>query len=159
MSGSADRGHPLEAFRVDLDLPTVELDVMIRTQGQAVPPLVAPYTPDARRWITLRWTDLDAPDRDIKFSPDPAHPGRAVVDTYATILTTYLTHPEAKSLDADGNPCDRATSGVLRRRHVELHTLIAIGKEANELGERSTGMASELNGGVRPIAYGTTTPI
>ncbi len=63
----------------------------------------------------------------------------ARVDTFADVLAKYETHPEAKSLGPDGEPCGRATVGLLRRRPVTVGTIVLIGKESNRLEERSRG--------------------
>jgi len=63
----------------------------------------------------------------------------ARVDTFADVLAKYETHPEAKSLGPDGEPCGRATVGLLRRRPVTFGKIVLIGKESNRLAERSRG--------------------
>ena len=63
----------------------------------------------------------------------------ARVDTFADVLAKYETHPEAKSLGPNWEPCGRGTVGLLRRRPVTVGTIILIRKESNRLEERSRG--------------------
>ena len=55
------------------------------------------------------------------------------------MLAKYETHPESKSLGPEGQPCGRATVGLLQRRPVIVGTITLIGKESNRLEERSRG--------------------
>ena len=51
-----------------------------------------------------------------------------------------MTHPESKSLSPKGQPCERRTIGLLTRRRIRATSYSDIGKEANRLDERTTGL-------------------
>lgn len=57
---------------------------------------------------------------------------RQLLKTYAQALAQFHLRPEAKFLDADF-----LDSGPTRRRHVEVHAIVYIGKEANRWEEQS----------------------
>jgi hypothetical protein len=105
--------------------------------------LVAPYSNQPDRWLTLDWIDLNNPDRPIKITTDPTKAGRALIDTYDAIADTYFTHREAKAANPDGTPAGRASRGPLYRRHVYADSIAIIGKEANDLDGRVAGLASD----------------
>lgn len=105
--------------------------------------LVAPYETDPARWGALGWTDLySGRAYRIATSGEPG-PGRVRVRSYREVLAEHAVHPEAKSLGPDGNPCRRATVGLLRRRPVRLAELRYIGKEANRLEEVASGLVHD----------------
>jgi hypothetical protein len=56
------------------------------------------------------------------------------------VILEYRVHPEPKSLDADGKPCDQASRGLLTRRPVQLGSLGYIGKESNGLEQVGQGL-------------------
>ena len=65
-----------------------------------------------------------------------------IVNSWHDVLADYRTHPEAKSLGPEGQPCDRATIGLLRRQHVKpILPLRHRGKEGHLIEQRQTGVA------------------
>jgi hypothetical protein len=106
--------------------------------------LVAPYTADPRQWRKLKWTDANTGRAYRITTTGPAAPGEVRVKTYRDVLEDYRTHPEAKSVGADGSPCDRETRGLLQRRHVTPDGPIRqIGKEAHQLEDRDADLAAD----------------
>lgn len=102
--------------------------------------LVAPYETDSRRWESAEWVDVHHPEAGpYRITTKDGRPGIARVDTFADVLAKYETHPESKSLGPDGEPCGRSTVGLLQRRPVTVGVIILIGKESNQLEERSRG--------------------
>lgn len=70
----------------------------------------------------------------------------AVLQGYADVLGQYRLHPEAKLLAPDGQPCGRATRGVLSRRPIDAAgTPALIGKEANRLDDVQSGLVADLD--------------
>ena len=67
-------------------------------------------------------------------------PGRRRVKTYGDILREYEYHPESKCSDGDGNPCEKQTIGLLRRRHIYIDQIKFIGKESNQLEAVDAGL-------------------
>jgi hypothetical protein len=62
------------------------------------------------------------------------------------VLQDYEFHPEAKCADAEGNPCNKQTTGLLQRRHVGIGRIRPIGKESNSLEDVDAGLVhSEQN--------------
>lgn len=99
--------------------------------------LIAPYGTTGRRATT--WVDLRHPTTSYRLSTDPTQTGRATVASHGTNAGHYLAHREPKSCGPDGQPCDRQTTGLLRRRPVTVGTITVIGKEANRLDDREDG--------------------
>ena len=70
----------------------------------------------------------------------------ARVKTYGEVLEEYEFHPESKCADADGNPCDKQSIGLLQRRRVRIDQLKFLGKESNSLENVELGLEhSEKN--------------
>jgi hypothetical protein len=67
-----------------------------------------------------------------------------LVKTFGDVIADYRTHPEAKSAGPDGQPYNRDTRGLLRRRHVTPDRHIrAIGKEAHGLEDREADLVAD----------------
>jgi hypothetical protein len=122
---------------------------------------IAAYESDASKWLTMEWIDR-RDGQSVRITTDPfdgqARPGAVRVRTYRDVLSEYLRHPEAKSLAADGGPVRGSTTGLLQRRPVKASPVIArIGKEANRIEERISGLATRpeeyLNEYVDPGAW------
>ncbi len=107
--------------------------------GEQVGRLVAAFIRDPRRWDKIAWIDLGAPERQIHMSTDPTRPRRVTLDTYRSVANAYFLHPERKSCGPDDQPCGRNTTGLLGRRHVVTSSYSVIGKEANDLDQRTAG--------------------
>jgi hypothetical protein len=135
-----NRGKPyrdqIKPFGFLLHAPGADLVCLTETNGR----LIAPYTNQSDRWPDLDWIDLNRPEQPVKITTDPTQAGRALVDTYATIADTYFSHREAKAANPDGTPADRASRGLLHRRHVQVDSITIIGKEGNDLDDRAAGL-------------------
>jgi len=103
--------------------------------------LIAPYSPDSRRWLKTHWINQYAGDL-FRITTDGYHGSRktARVKTYGEILQEYEFHPEAKCADAEENACGKQTVGLLARRHVQIDRVRFIGKESNALEDVEAGM-------------------
>jgi hypothetical protein len=102
--------------------------------------LVAPFEKDPSKWEGAKWIDLHHPEvGSYPITTQDGRPGMARVDTFSDVLAKYETHPESKSLGPNGEPCGRATVGLLRRQPVRVGKIVLIGKESNRLEERSRG--------------------
>lgn len=102
--------------------------------------LVAPFDKEPRHWEGAEYVDIhNSVAEPYAITTRDGRPGIARVDTFAEVLAKYETHPEAKSLGPDGEPCGRATVGLLQRRPVTVGKIVLIGKESNRLEERSRG--------------------
>jgi len=102
--------------------------------------LIAPWEPDASKWTNLDFHDAHHPALGpFRTSTRRDRPGVAKVETFADMAAKYGTHPEFKSCDTEGQPCTRATIGLLQRRRVTVGRIALIGKESNSLEEREAG--------------------
>ena len=120
--------------------------------------LLAPYMNRTRAWARAAWRNQHDPGKRVWVSLDPAEPGTATLETFATMAAAYASHPEPKSLGPDGLPCHRGTRGVLTRRHVTPAGLVHIGKEANRLEDREAGLLTEQDLEDFQAVYTTPTP-
>jgi hypothetical protein len=120
--------------------------------------LLAPYMNRTRAWARAPWRNQHDPGKRVLVSLDPAEPGTATLETFATMAAAYASHPEPKSLGPDGLPCHRGTRGVLSRRHVSPATLVHIGKEANRLEDREAGLLNDRDLEDFQAVYTTPTP-
>jgi hypothetical protein len=102
--------------------------------------LFAPWNPEARQWMKMigvdQYTGKKFRVSTIGFTGSE---GVARVKTYGDVLAEYRVHPEPKSLGPDGEPCNRGTVGLLRRRSVTGIYIDYVGKESNRLEEVQAG--------------------
>lgn len=96
--------------------------------------LTAPYENDPRNWSRMTWSDRYSA-KPYRITPLGNHgsDGMARVKTYGDVMCEYEYHAESKCADSNGKSCSRKTVGLLSRRHVRIHGLQYIGKEANRL--------------------------
>jgi len=109
--------------------------------------LIAPYQPDPRRWLKRKWIDQYS-GTEYSISTDADHGNRraARVKTYDEVARAYEYHPESKCADADGNTCEKPTTGLLQRRHVLIDFIRYIGKESNSLEDVDAGLIHSEHG-------------
>jgi len=102
--------------------------------------LLGMYEKNPRKWLEMEWLDkYSGKSYHIGIGPDT--PGDMVrVKSYRDVFLGYRVHPEPKSLDPSGHPCDRESIGLLRRRPVRLGGLTYIGKESNALEQVLLGL-------------------
>jgi hypothetical protein len=115
--------------------------------------LVAPYATDPGQWRRLRWVNLHDPRSAQRVSIDPSEPCTATLTTYGQIAARYVTHREAKALGPDGQVCQRDTVGLLARRHVVAGCVMHVGKEANRITDRQTGLLNLDDVEQRQVTY------
>jgi DNA polymerase III epsilon subunit-like protein len=103
--------------------------------------LIAPYQSNPKQWLKMLWTEQYSGNT-YGITTAGYHGNRhtARVKTYGDVLREYEFHPESKCADANGNPCDKQTIGLLQRRHVRIAEIKYIGKESNSLEEVEAGM-------------------
>ena len=105
--------------------------------------LIGAFTTDPRQRLTQPWFDIHSRERYGITTSDPTG-GRIVrVKSYGDVLAEYRTHPEPKSADREGHPCDRATVGLLYRREVHVGSIVYVGKESNRLEEVEQGVVHD----------------
>jgi hypothetical protein len=103
--------------------------------------LIAPYDSDPRRWLKMKWIDQYS-GKQYSITTDADHGSRnaARVKTYDEVAVEYEYHPESKCADANGSTCEKATTGLLQRRHIHIDLIKYIGKESNSLEEVDAGL-------------------
>ena len=106
--------------------------------------LIAPHEPNPRRWLKMPWIDRYS-GQTFRITTRGPHggPSLARVQTYGDVIESYEYHPEAKFADVQGEPCRRASVGLLQRRHVRIGLLTNIGKESNSLEEVQAGLVHD----------------
>jgi hypothetical protein len=103
--------------------------------------LIAPYSNDPAQWLRNDWIDqYSGNSYRITTTGHSGTRRTALVKTYGDVLCEYEFHPEAKCADAAGNPCDKQTIGLLRRRHICVEIVRFIGKESNQLEAVDAGL-------------------
>ena len=118
--------------------------------------LVTPFETIARRWRRLPWRNIHAAtaqqrattytldaERDDDTASMHVTPASDTARTIGGVLAEYRTHPEAKSGDAEGNPCRTDTMGLLTRLHVQTGAPHFIGKESNLLEAVDEGLIGD----------------
>jgi hypothetical protein len=75
-----------------------------------------------------------------------AHPPTipAIAQTFETVFSQYVRHPEYKSLAPDGTPCKADTHGLLRRYPVTATEFHLIGKETERGWEQAEDISTLL---------------
>lgn len=108
--------------------------------------LIAPYEPNAQRWLQQPWTNRYS-GRTYRLSAEPSRgrvrEGVVTPKSYATVLGEYRANPETKSLGPAGVSCAALTAGVLQRRPVRLAALTHVGKESNRLEDLQNGLIED----------------
>lgn len=110
--------------------------------------LIAPYSRDHRQWRKLAWVNPYERGKGVyRITTGRRRESSSLVrvKSYRDVLDAYRVHPEPKSLGPDGEPCDRATIGLLKRRPVALASLTHVGKESNLLEDIQGGLVSDEN--------------
>jgi hypothetical protein len=109
--------------------------------------LIAPYEPDSRRWLKMKWIDQYS-GKQYSITTEGNHGNRncARVKTYDEVAREYEFHPESKCADADGNTCEKPTTGLLQRRQVHIDLIKCIGKESNSLEDVEAGLIHSEHG-------------
>jgi hypothetical protein len=103
--------------------------------------LIAPYEKDSRGWLKRSWIDQYS-GKEYRITTEGSFGDRytARVKTYGDVLVDYEYHPESKCADANGDPCNKQTVGLLQPRHVRIDQIKYIGKESNSLEEVDAGL-------------------
>jgi hypothetical protein len=106
--------------------------------------LVAPWESDPTKWLALPWVDLHHPSAGVcPATTAYGVPGFARMEIFGDVADRYGRHPEMKSIGPEGEECGRDTVGLLRRRPVTVGAIRLIGKEANQLEDRTAGLIEE----------------
>ncbi|MGH7757100.1 MAG: hypothetical protein ACREM8_12570, partial [Vulcanimicrobiaceae bacterium] len=109
--------------------------------------LVAPFSPDPKQWMKMRWHNVhDGKPYAIAVNGSASHALFAApvakVETYRDVLANFPWHPEAKKATATGETCGNAYAGPLYRRNVRIAQVDYLGKEANAIEDPVLGALS-----------------
>jgi hypothetical protein len=106
--------------------------------------LISTYEMDPKKWLRKEWTD-EYSDKRYRITTFGATGDRytARVKTFGELLQEYEFHPESKCADSNGNPCDRQTIGLLKRRHIKIEFMRYVGKESNSLEDVESGVVHD----------------
>lgn len=102
--------------------------------------LIAPYEPDATKWLGLKWLDQYSGKGYSISTQGMQSRTTARVKTYGDVIREYEYHPESKCADAAGKGCTMRTIGLLQRRHIRIDGFRFISKESNRLEEVEAGL-------------------
>jgi len=118
--------------------------VIINLSGSPVT-LLGPFEKKSSRWKTMPFINIFDGATHTLNPPTLL----AVVQTFATIFSQYIQHPEYKSLGSGGNPCKADTSGLLGRYPVAASEFQLIGKETERAWEQAEDISTLLPSLVR----------
>jgi hypothetical protein len=114
--------------------------VIIDLSGSPIT-LLGPFEKNPARWMEMPYINIHDGTTHTLDPPTLM----AMPQTFGTIFSQYVKHPEYKSLAPDGNPCDGHTQGLLKRYPVtanpEFHL---IGKETERGWEQAEDISTLL---------------
>jgi hypothetical protein len=113
--------------------------VIIDLSGSAVT-LLGPFEKNPSRWREMQYINIH--DGTIHTLDPPTL--MAMPQTFGTIFSQYVKHPEYKSLGPDGNLCNADTSGLLGRYPVTASEFHLIGKETERGWEQAEDISTLL---------------
>jgi hypothetical protein len=102
--------------------------------------LLGPFEKNPSRWMEMPYINIH--DGTIHTLDPPTL--MAMPQTFGTIFSQYVKHPEYKSLAPDGNPCQGDTSGLLGRYPVTANEFHLIGKETERGWEQAEDISTLL---------------
>jgi hypothetical protein len=103
--------------------------------------LISPYDPNPKHWLETDWIDeYSGKTYGIRTWGHSGDRNTARAKTYGEVIEEYEFHAESKCADANGNPCDKQTAGLLQRRHVRIDRFKFIGKESNSMENVESGL-------------------
>jgi hypothetical protein len=108
--------------------------------------LFAPFEKDWSLWQSMPWVDRDS-GKTFCIDTHGASGTRtaARVATYGEVVVDYEFSPEAKAANANGQPAERGTVGLLQPRHMIIGRVRYIGKESNVLEEVDEGLIHDAS--------------
>jgi hypothetical protein len=106
--------------------------------------LVGIFEKDPSKWLEMEYMDRYS-GKTYQIGVGRTTPGtRVQIKSVRDVIEEYAVHPEPKSLGPDGEPCGRATIGLLQRRSVHVSGIVYIGKESNALEEVEQGLVHAI---------------
>jgi hypothetical protein len=99
--------------------------------------LLGPFEKNPARWRDMPYVNIH--DGNTHTLKPPTIP--VIAQTFETVFSQYVRHPEYKSVAPDGTPCKADTQGLLRRYPVTASEFHLIGKET----ERGWQQAEDIS--------------
>jgi hypothetical protein len=102
--------------------------------------LLGPFEKNSARWREMLYINIhDGKSHTLKPPTIPV-----IAQTFETVFSQYVRHPEYKSLAPDGTPCKADTAGLLRRYPVTASGFHLIGKETERGWEQAEDISTLL---------------
>jgi len=136
--------------------PDLSFDVDFENKPDNKPMVIVQFSSAQQDWRNLEGIDIGNKNwrgkyRRYKLDDPGFHPF-----TYAHEIKEYVTHPEAKSLGPDGNPCREETRGILQRAHITAGQIHYVDKETSSMWSQSDDLSvlPDDEVGFRMVEYG-----
>lgn len=113
--------------------------VIIDLEGSPIT-LLGPFEKDPARWMKMPYINIHDGTTHTLDPPTLM----AMPQTFGTIFSQYVKHPEYKSLAPDGKPCKADSKGLLQRYPVTASEFILIGKETERGWEQAEDISTLL---------------
>lgn len=102
--------------------------------------LLGPFEKNPARWMEMPYINIHDGTTHTLDPPTLM----AMPQTFGTIFSQYVKHPEYKSLAPDGDPCEADSCGLLQRYPVTASEFILIGKETERGWEQAEDISTLL---------------
>lgn len=113
--------------------------VIVNLSGTPIT-LLGPFEKKSARWREMPYINIhDGKKHTLKPPTIPV-----VAQTFETVFSQYVRHPEYKSIAPDGNPCKADSHGLLRRYPVTATEFHLIGKETERGWEQAEDISTLL---------------
>jgi hypothetical protein len=104
------------------------------------PVTLRPFEKNSARWREMQYINIH--DGNTHTLKPPTIP--VIAQTFETVFSQYVRHPEYKSLAPDGTPCKADTHGLLGRYPVTATEFHLIGKETERDWEQAEDISTLL---------------
>ena len=102
--------------------------------------LLGPFEKNSALWREMPYINIH--DGNTHTLKPPTIP--VIAQTFETVFTQYVRHPEYKSLAPEGTPCRADSNGLLRRYPVTASEFHLIGKETERGWEQAEDISTLL---------------
>jgi hypothetical protein len=113
--------------------------VIVNLSGTPIT-LLGPFEKNVARWREMPYINIH--DGNTHTLKPPTIP--VIAQTFETVFSQYVRHPEYKSIAPDGGPCKADSHGLLRRYPVTASKFHLIGKETERGWEQAEDISTLL---------------
>jgi hypothetical protein len=104
--------------------------------------LITSFSTERDQWMHSKCINIHDSQSSVYRITDEYDGRGALVKNFFMLLDSYQNHPEAKSLGANGKPCEFDTRGLLQRAHIVANwPPIYIGKESDKHWEEGEDLS------------------